>query len=113
MRKWLAIGAVCLLGCSSSSSTSSVPTAVPALATPETNYVGILVHVTPSITNTLGWRLRNMNAPGNLPIDVSKVEPTAQALSGQWVKVAAHSVQEPNGRMVLYADSISSYTPPN
>ncbi|HUB26932.1 MAG TPA: hypothetical protein VL992_16015 [Tepidisphaeraceae bacterium] len=119
MRWWLAIVAVCLaaeaVGCSSSSSSLvSVPLAVPALSTPQakdTTYVGLLAHVIPGHNPQIGWRLRNMNAPGNLPIDVRKVAAAAQTLNGKWVLATAHSGQNSAGQLVLVADSLTAYNP--
>jgi hypothetical protein len=118
MKMWLAIGAAwavgLAVGCSSSSTSSIIPTVIPASATAQTTdtkYVGILAHIIPGQNPAIGWRLRNMNMPGNLPIDVTKVSAAARTLAGKWVLAKAHSKQTSTGQMVLVADSLSAYTP--
>ena len=114
MRYWLAAIAVCLAGCSSSGSSSvtAIPLAVPAVSTGkpvENTYTGILIDAIAASPN--GWRLRNLNMPGNLPIDVSKVLATAKSLNGQMVVVRAHSITSTGGQTILEADSIEPYVP--
>src|SRR5580658_9834507 len=106
MRYWLAAIALGLAGCSSSGSSSvltAVPLAAPAVATPkvENTYTGILVDAIPGPNPAQGWRIRNLNMPGNLPIDVSNVLTTAKTLNGKWVRVTAHSVSGPTGPVLL------------
>ena len=113
---WAALlAAIILAGCSSSSSSSLLPVPLklpsPANAV-ETSYAGRLVHVRPGLGPTLGWRLQNANAVGSVPVDVTKVEAAAKTLSGQLVQLKGHSVSEAGGRVVLYADTLTAYTPP-
>ena len=114
---WL-VEVAAIAGCSSSSSSSSnpigVPLAVPAVGTPaaaKTTYQGKLVHARPGGGPTVGWRLQNYNAVGSVPVDITKVAADAKKLSGQMVLMKAHSAQEPGGRMVLVADTLSAYQP--
>ena|ERR1700722_8663340 len=114
MKSWLAITALCLAGCTNSSSSPvAVPQAVPALATPqasETTYIGFLAHIAPSLSTSVGWRLRNVNLPGSVPIDVTNVASEAKTLVNRRVVVQAHSAQESNGQMVLMADSMTAFS---
>lgn len=89
-----------------------MPLAVPAVskAAVENTYVGVLVNV---INNnaTEGWRIRNVNRVGNLPVDVSNLLATAKSLNGRFVTVKAHSITGPNGQPILLADAIQPYNP--
>jgi hypothetical protein len=108
-------------GCSSSSSNSSSPSLVPMAVPPveaaavgspapvDTTYQGILVHPQPGLGPTMGWRIRNENIPGSVPVDVTKVQAVARTLVNKMVLLKGHSVSEAGGRTVIAADSVTEY----
>jgi hypothetical protein len=103
-----------LAGCSSSS-VSKIPAAVPLIGSAdaqETRYAGILRHVYPGLGPSRGWRISNANPPGSVPVDVTQIAAAARALNGQMVVISAHTIVQPSGRNVLFADRIAVYKPP-
>jgi hypothetical protein len=88
---------------------TAVPAAVPAPAAEPAaavSYEGVLDHRRPGLGQPTGWVLHNQNAPGGLPVDVSKVTAKATALAGKLVVVTAHSADGPANTPVLVATDI-------
>jgi len=71
--------------------------------------MGFLAHVTSSPSTSVGWQIRNANAPGNLPVDVTDVAQAARMLVNQRVVITAHSETQ-GGKLILVADSLTAYT---